>query len=387
MKKPFIACGVMSGTSRDGIDVAVIEIAGRFPTNRIKLLHAETSPYPRWLVRELTVPTGHLDAEKVTTLHFFLGEIFGKRVMKALESAGLDPEDVAVIGSHGQTLLHRPGGVKLKTNLVRSTLQIASGAVIAQVTGIDTVSDFRSADIAVGGEGAPLVPVFDYVALRSKTKSRVALNIGGIANLTALPKGGSIRDIWSFDTGPGNCMVDTAVRILTKDRLRCDRNGRMAKRGRVDRKMLAEILSHSYFKRKPPKSTGWGEFGQKYTEGIVWKMLAKRRSKQDILRTVTEATCESIAQAVTNLVYSRMEVDEVVVTGGGGHNPVIMDGIRGTLSGVRVDAGEAFGIFSDAKEAMAFAYLAYLNLKRIPGNVISQNDNLKPAVLGSLYPG
>jgi anhydro-N-acetylmuramic acid kinase len=376
----------MAGTSRDGIDVAVVEISGRFPLNRIELLHTETFPYPPWLVTELGTSPEEIDAEKLSTLDFLLGELFGRSVLLTLEAAGLRPDEIDVIGSHGQTLLHRPKGVRIKTDLVRSTLQIGSGAAIARITGIDTISDFRSADITVGGEGAPLVPVFDFAVLRSRTRSRVALNVGGIANLTAIPAGAGLCDIWSFDTGPGNCMIDTAVQILTHDERRFDGDGKMAREGKVDGRTYDEIVSHPYLKRKPPKSTGWNEFGRAYTEKAVWKMLSRGLPAVDVVRTLTDATAETIWGAIKDFVLPRMDVDDMVVTGGGNHNPVLMEGLALRLPRVALDAGEAFGIDSDAKEAMAFGYLAYLFLRGIPGNIISQTQNLPPAVLGALYP-
>jgi anhydro-N-acetylmuramic acid kinase len=376
----------MSGTSRDGIDIAIVEVDGRFPANRVELVYFCTQSYPPWLRKRLLVPAEALTAEDISSLDFLLGDLYGKAVLKALLHAGLKPREVDAIGSHGQTVLHRPRGAKLGKRLVRSTLQVASGAAIARVTGISTVSDFRAADIAVGGEGAPLVPIFDYVMLRSSKKSRVALNIGGIANLTAIPKRATLRDLLSFDTGPGNCMIDTAVRLLTGGRQRMDRDGALARRGTPDLKELAAILKHPYFRRRPPKSTGWADFGRSYTEPIVKRMRRKHRSAAGIVRTLTDATSESIGRAIQLMVAPRKPVNEVIVTGGGCHNRVIMRGLRERLLDVMVDRGEAFGVPSDAKEAMAFAYLAYLYTKRIPANVISQNKGLKPAILGALYP-
>jgi anhydro-N-acetylmuramic acid kinase len=377
----------MAGTSMDGIDVALVEIRGRFPLNRFTLLHARTYPYPPWLAAELAAPPETLSAEKLSTLDFLLGSLFGQSVLITLEEAGLEPDKIDVIGSHGQTLLHRPQGVRIKSQVVRSTLQIGSGSVIAQTTGIDTVSDFRSADLAVGGEGAPLVPVFDFAVFRSRTRSRLALNVGGIANATAIPAGAGACDIWSFDTGPGNCMMDAAVQILSKGRQRFDTDGELARQGVADPEIVSQILRHHYFGRRPPKSTGLGEFGRTYTEKIVWKMLSRGFSKADVLRTLTSATCESMVRAIRDFVLRRIDLDDVIVTGGGSHNRLLMEGLRSGLPGIALDAGEAFGIDSDAKEAMAFAYLAYLYLKRIPGNVMTQAQMLRPAVLGALYPG
>lgn len=384
--RPIIACGLMSGTSRDGLDVAIVAIGGRFPTNKVELIYFETQSYPGWLRKKLMVPAEALKAEDIASLDFLLGELYGKAVLKTLAHAGLRPGDIDIVGSHGQTILHRPRGVRFGKRLVRSTLQIGSGAVIAQTMGIPTVVDFRAADIAVGGQGAPLVPVFDYVMLRSSKKSRIALNIGGIANVTAIPKRARPDDLLSFDTGPGNCLIDTAIRTLSGGRRKMDRDGSLARKGSPDQQEVSAILRHPYFRRRPPKSTGWGDFGQAYSEAIIKRMRRRRRSPADIVCTLTEATCESITRAIQSFVLPRKPVDEVVVTGGGCHNLVVMDGLRERLPGVMVDRGEAFGVPSDAKEAMAFAFLAYLQTKRIPANIMSQSRRLKPAVLGALYP-
>jgi anhydro-N-acetylmuramic acid kinase len=379
----------MSGTSRDGIDVAVVEISGSFPRHKIRLVHAEMRPYPRALRAMLMRPPSLLRAQDVATLDFWVGRVFGLAALKALAAARIATGAVSVIGSHGQTLLHRPGGVAAGGRLVRSTLQVGHGAVIARTTGITTVSDFRAADIAVGGEGAPLVPIFDYVTLASKSKSRVALNIGGIANLTAIPSGGGRRAVRCFDTGPGNCMIDTAARILSRGRLTYDRNGELARAGRCDGRELRRILAHPYFRRKPPKSTGWEEFGEAFTRSVVGRMRRRGLGGDVILRTLTEAVVESIAGAIEAFVAPAMSPDEVIVTGGGSRNAFLVDRLACRLDRsfphVVVGAGEAFGINSDAKEACAFAYLAHLCLSGIPGNLASANAGLEPAILGSVH--
>jgi anhydro-N-acetylmuramic acid kinase len=406
----FVACGLMSGTSRDGIDVALIEIAGRFPRNQVRLLHAETVPYPGWLKAALLESVVGGGAERVTALDFAVGRSFADAARRAMKRAGLGPADIAVIGSHGQTVLHLPGGARLGSGpgakRLPGTLQVGRGSVIAQVTGVATVADFRSADIAVGGEGAPLVPVYDYVTLRSKTRSRVALNIGGIANLTAIPKGAPITSIISFDTGPGNCVLDVAARRLTRGKRAYDKDGAMARAGRLDRKWLGRIMAHPYFARRPPKSTGWEEFGEEFTGGLVRRMAERGAGRPgtgrsrtarsgslgpaDVMRTLTEAVAQSVASAIADFVAPRMRPDEVIVTGGGARNAFLMERLRELLAwrfpGIAVERGEAFGVDSDAKEASAFAYLAYLHLARVPANVASQAAGLKPAILGCLYP-
>lgn len=391
MRKPFVACGLMSGTSRDGIDVAFVEITGVFPDNHIRLLHAQTVAYPPWLKAELMRGTLCEGADHVMALDFAVGQAFGRAAVRAMKRAGLAPADLDVIGSHGQTLFHAPGGARLGSRRVRGTLQVGRGSEIAQATGVRTVADFRSADIAVGGEGAPLVPVYDYVTLRSAAKSRVALNVGGIANLTALPKSGGPTDVICFDTGPGNCVLDLAAQMATRGRMVYDRNGALARKGELDRYRLNRILKHDYFRRRPPKSTGWEEFGEDYVSR-VWMKLAHYYPREGarLLRTLTEAVAESIAMAVSDFVRPRMWPDEVIVTGGGAKNAFLMERLRRRLATrfpkIVVERGEVFGINSDAKEACAFAYLAYLCLEGIPANLASQAAGYRPAVLGCLYP-
>jgi anhydro-N-acetylmuramic acid kinase len=387
MARTFTACGIMSGTSRDGIDIALVRIDGKFPKNRVELVHPESFDYPSRVRDLLMTPPEKLTAEQVVGLDFRLGKIFGESAARAIENAGLAPDKVEAIGSHGQTLLHFPQGRDLAGETVSSTLQVGSGAVIAQTTGITTVSDFRSSDIAVGGEGAPLVPVFDYVVLRSSKHSRIALNIGGIANLTAIPKKADIDDLVAFDTGPGNCMIDTAVRLKTGGETRFDKDGALARLGDIDDVCVREVTSHPYFSRKPPKTTGWEEFGEAYTQKIVDSMSGRGKSVKDMIRTLTEVTSKTIVDAIENFVRPEMEIDEVIVTGGGSHNSMLMGSLRRRLPDTVIDVGEAYGLSSDFKEACAFAYLAYLCLNDIPANVVSQAAGLDPAILGAIYPG
>jgi len=384
MGKSCTMCGIMSGTSRDGADVAIVKISGDFPSNKIQQLYAETFGYPPWLKSLLLTPLKDLTVEDVSGLDFLLGEIYAEYALRAIQSAGLQPRDVEAIGSHGQTLLHLPGGRKLGEREVRSTLQAGSGPVIAQKTGVTTVSDFRSADMAAGGEGAPLVPVYDYAVLRSSKKSRLALNVGGIANLTAIPRKAKMEDVIAFDTGPGNCMIDSALRLRSGDASAFDRDGALARVGETDQECVDEVLSHPYFAREFPKTTGWEEFGEDHTRGLVEAMARRGRSTRDMVRTFTEITGLTIANAIEDFILPKMSVDEVIVTGGGSRNSMLMGLIKKRLPEIPVDIGEAYGIDSDAKEACAFAYLAYLHLEGIPANIVSQAAGLEPALLGSV---
>jgi len=395
-RERFVAVGQMSGTSRDGLDTVIVEIRDKFPDNSIRLLHAETFSYNRWMRTWLSLDPRldpeALGAARIAGMHFKLGSLFGHQAALAIKNAGLRPRDIDVIGCHGQTIYHRPHshfgfGEITTSSEYPSTLQVGSGAKIAAETGVTTVTDFRSADVAVGGEGAPLVPIYDYVVLRSPRRSRVALNIGGIANLTAIPRRATLESILSFDTGPGNCVIDTAIRLLTGGRLQLDRGGAWAMKGETDQATLKAMLRHWYFSAPPPKSTGWEEFGVAYTTRVVEKMRAAGIDKYSIVRTVSEAVAESVARAAEQFVKPRMSIEDVIVTGGGSNNLFLMETLRQRLAPARVDRGEAFGIDSRYKEACAFAYLAYLCLKGLPANVASQREGLRPVILGAIYPG
>jgi anhydro-N-acetylmuramic acid kinase len=375
----------MSGTSRDGVDVGLVRIRGRYPRNRFEEIAARTGRYPAPLRRLLHRAPEGITVEETAGLDFLLAEIFAREVLALLEEADMAPGEVDAVGSHGQTLVHLPGGVRVADRRTRATMQIGSGAVLAHLTEIPTVTDFRSADVARGGEGAPLVPAYDYAALRSEHRGRVALNIGGMANLTAIPAGGRPEEIVSFDTGPGNSVIDSAVRIL-KPRRDFDRDGRMARAGTADKGHMEAILGHPYFRRKPPKSTGWEDFGRYYTSTLVGRMQRKDLSPEDIVRTLTESVAESIARSIREFVVPRMEVHDLCVTGGGSRNPVLLDSLRRRLPALDVERGEAFGLSTDHKEAFAFGYLAYLHIKRIPANLASQAAGLRPAILGTLHP-
>lgn len=386
----LLCCGVISGTSRDGIDVAIVEIEGEFPRNRLRQVHSQTLRFPSPLRRHLLSLGEKACLEEIAALDFLLGEVFARAVLKTIESSGLETCQIDVIGSHGQTVLHRSQGVSLVGKRIKATCQIGNGGVIATLTGIPTVSDFRTGDIAAGGEGAPLVPILDYALFASKTKSRIAVNIGGISNMTVIPRGGELRRLLAFDCGPGNCMIDAAVRHLTKGRKQYDIDGRIASKAEPDTKEVRRILRHPYFYRRPPKSAGWFEFGDDFTLTSVKRMQEMGLGMSQIVRTLTEVSVQAIVDSIMRFVYpylraEELPIDEVIVTGGGCRNPVIMNSLRERLKPVEVLVGEDVGINSDTKEAVAFAYLAYLRLMEIPANIVTQNLGGKPAVLGALY--
>jgi anhydro-N-acetylmuramic acid kinase len=365
----MIVAGVMSGTSLDGIDVAIVDIRG----SRIRPLAFHSTPYPK-AVREalLGVSNTMTHTATIARLHFLLGELYAEAVKKA--SRDCKP---ALIGLHGQTIFHEGSPVEYLGRRVASTLQIGEAAVVAERTGIRTISNFRERDIAAGGQGAPLVPYVDYLLFASRSIGRVALNIGGIANITIIPPKPIPGDIEAFDTGPGNMVIDALVAHHTEGRQHYDRNGSIARGGTVHERLLEAMLSDPYFERKPPKTTGREQFGQQFVSGL----LATGISLPDLIATATELTAQSIA-----LVVQGADADEVIVSGGGWRNRWLMQRLRALLKDYDVKSSADFGIDPDAKEAIAFAVLAYEFTRGRAGNLPRVTGAGRNVVLGKNTP-
>jgi anhydro-N-acetylmuramic acid kinase len=277
---------------------------------------------------------------------------------------------------HGQTIFHEGAPVEYLGRRVASTLQIGEAAVVVQRTGVRTISNFRERDIAAGGQGAPLVPYVDYLLFRHPKRGRVALNIGGIANITVLPAGARPPDVIAFDTGPGNMVIDALVAHHTEGRHRYDRNGSIASRGKMHQRLLEAMMSDPYLNRKPPKTTGREQFGQQFVSGL----LATGIALPDLIATATEFTARSIARAIPK------GVRELIVAGGGVHNRQIMRRLSGLLPGTDVMSSADFGIDPDAKEAIAFAVLAYEFVRGRPGNLPSATGARRSVILGKSSP-
>jgi anhydro-N-acetylmuramic acid kinase len=308
----------------------------------------------------------------IARLHFLLGELYAE----AVKEASRDYKPV-LIGLHGQTIFHEGTPVEYLGRRVASTLQIGEAAVVAERTGIRTISNFRERDIAAGGQGAPLVPYVDYLLLSSSAIGRVALNIGGIANITIIPPGPLPGDIVAFDTGPGNMVIDALVAHHTEGRQHYDRNGSIARRGTVHERLLEAMLSDPYFERKPPKTTGREQFGQRFVSGL----LATGISLPDLIATATELTVQSIALAI-----QAAGADEVIVSGGGLRNRWLMQRLRALLNDCDVKSSADFGIDPDAKEAIAFAVLAYEFTRGRTGNLPRVTGAGREVLLGKNSP-
>lgn len=375
-KKQRRIVGLMSGTSADGIDAALVEVEGAGPGTRVRVLAFETLALDEGLRQGVFALFGEgTSLDELCQLNVALGEAFARAALGVIRVAGLEAAAVDLIGSHGQTVRHLPSGRP------PSTLQIGEPAVIAQHTGIVTIADFRPADMALGGQGAPLVPLVDALLFGHGLRGRAMLNIGGIANATILPAGGEAAQAWAFDLGPGNALIDGAAARFSGGREACDRDGRGAAAGKVNEQVLAGLLAHPFLHLSPPKSTGREQFGAAYLEELFGRHALE---PADWLATLTAFTARSIAQGLGRFALTRTAVDEVWVSGGGAHNPVLMAQLRADLPGMKVGALDELGISVDAKEAVAFAVLANETLMERPGNLPAATGARRPAVLGKI---
>ena len=366
----MIVAGIMSGTSLDGIDVAIVNTDDRgFSVKAFR-----TTPYPAKVREALLSVSTVADAAR---LNFLLGELYAKAVQSACRGCGLQPQ---LIACHGQTIHHEGAPVGFLGRKIASTMQIGEAAVIAERIGVPVVSDFRPRDIAAGGSGAPLVPYVDYMLFRHLRRSRVALNIGGIANITAIPPKAKPKQVVAFDTGPGNMVIDALAAKATGGRRAYDQDGRMAARGRLHQTLLDELLAEPYYRRRPPKSAGREQYGREFVE----RLLATRLPIEDLIATATVLTAASVALGIRRFVSA--PVDDLIVSGGGAKNPVIMKYLTAFLPGVTIATSSEFGIDSDAKEAIAFALLGYETWCGRPSNLPTATGARRPVVLGRITP-
>jgi len=378
--------GLMSGTSADGVSAVAVEITGTGTETSLEVLGFETYDYPPELREEVfrlfTPESSSVDA--ISHMNFVLGEFFAETALRLMVKYDLDPSEIDAIGSHGQTIHHLP---KLRDSHgfnVRSTLQIGEPAVIAEKTMIPVVADFRKADIAAGGEGAPLTPFLDYILHRSPDRGRVLQNIGGIANLTYLTAGASTGDVVAFDTGPGNMVIDAVAMRLASEPF--DRDGGIAAKGIVDQGLLDELLGHPYFARSPPKTTGREEFGESYATVFLRRCEERRLGLEDAAATATVLTVESIARAYEELLPEGGSIDEVYLSGGGANNRFMVESLRTRLAPIPVGLSDELGLPGEAKEAVLMAVLANEHLSGNPGNIPGATGARKPVVLGAFYP-
>jgi anhydro-N-acetylmuramic acid kinase len=381
-----LAIGLMSGTSHDGVSAALVELDERSrPPARVIAFH--TFPYPARFRKELFAASADekIGASTISTLNFALGRELGRAAIEIARLSNVLLSDVAFIGSHGHTFFHLPPR-RTSRGQVASTLQLGESAVIAAATGLPVVADFRAMDVALGGEGAPLAPLAHLWMFADPKRGRVVQNIGGIANATYIPPRTSLGDpdLIAFDTGPGNGMIDALASRISAGRLRMDRDGRIAASGHVSESLLAKMMQHPYFRRRPPKSTGREEFGPDLLDRIVADARGMKVVDHDLLATVTALTARSIADACRQFIFPRGRVDQLIITGGGAKNPTLIRMIAAELPEVEVITAKDVGVDGDALESVAFAILGYQMLRGRQGNIPSVTGARAPAILGKL---
>jgi anhydro-N-acetylmuramic acid kinase len=386
----MLVMGMMSGTSADGIDAALVRISGAPPSLSAKFVghfHARFPARVRQAVLRLA-NGGATSTAEISQLNFLLGEEFARTALEACKRWRLPLGKLELIGSHGQTIYHQGAASRfLGERRVASTLQIGEPEIIAARTGVTTIADFRPGDMAAGGQGAPLVPLVDYLLYHNRKLGRVALNIGGIANVTLIPAGASVEDVLAFDTGPGNMVIDALVSSISRGRKSFDGDARIGLRGRVIRPLLEELLRDRYLRQAPPKTAGREQFGQEYARKLLDWVKKRRARPEDLVRTVTILTALSIADAFRRFIFPRAHVNELIVAGGGTQNPLLMAQLGAALPGIEIVSSARFGVPAEAKEAFAFAILAYESFHGRANNLPSATGAKRPAILGKLVHG
>ena len=372
----------MSGTSVDGIDAAIVEVSGHGLETAVNLIAFETFPFPSGVPQRILAlchpDTGRVD--DICEMNFYIGYLFAEAVKHILKKSGMSTSDIALIGSHGQTIHHLPRDPN--TTRYPSTLQIGEPAVIAHETGIPTIADFRVADMAAGGQGAPLTSYTDYLLFRDSVKTVGLLNIGGIANITVLPANCSPDVVSASDTGPGNMCIDAVVRETTEGTERYDKAGECAAQGTPYQPLIDTWLKHPFFQLQPPKTTGREMFGNTFATECLEACRSHRLSDNDAIATLTELTVRTITDYIERFVAEQNPIDVLYVSGGGVHNQTIMRRLGELLVDTAVEPVDNSGISSDAKEAIAFAVLTNETLHGQYGNLPSATGASVRKILG-----
>jgi anhydro-N-acetylmuramic acid kinase len=383
---PMLVLGLMSGTSADGIDVALAKISGRPPRLKSKLLGHAATDFPVAVRTEILrlAEQDSVTAGDLSQLNFRLGQVFADAARDACRKFRVDIRKIALIGSHGQTVFHHGRPTRYLGHSTASTLQIGEASIIAARTGVTTVADFRPADIAAGGQGAPLVPFADYALYHHETLGRVSLNLGGIANITVIPAHAKPTQVLAFDTGPANMLIDGLVRHFTKGRQHFDKNAGLAAQGRGIPGLLNDLMRDPYLKLSPPKSTGREYYGSAYLNKIL--ALGRRHGAKpnDLIRAATIFTALSIVDALHRFVLPKHKVHQLIVSGGGARNPLILAQVAAALRAIEMVPSSQLGAPEDAKEAYAFALLAYETWHQRTSNIPSATGARKAAILGKI---
>ena len=385
---PSLVLGMMSGTSADGIDTALVKISGAPPALKITLLNHTHQAFPKQIRKEIlrVAEQNPLTPGEFSQLHARLGRVYAEAALAACKKFRISARKIDVIGNHGQTIFHQGQPTRFLGSTTASTLQLGDGSIIANLTGITTASDFRPADIALGGQGAPLVPFADYVLYRHPKLGRVSLNIGGIANITVIPANAKPSDVLAFDTGPGNMLIDALVQHFTDGRQHYDKGGRLAARGKSVPQLLREFMRDPYLKLSPPKSTGREHYGRAYVNSLLRLGREYRVKPNDLICSATAFTAYSIGDAIRRFVLPVSDIKQLIVSGGGARNVALLSALAGALekNGIEILCSADLGVPEDAKEAMAFALLAYETLHQRPSNIPSATGARGPAILGKI---
>ncbi|NIK75806.1 anhydro-N-acetylmuramic acid kinase [Paenibacillus castaneae] len=381
--------GLMSGTSVDGIDAAVVQISGSLGDRpEVKLIAFENTPYPKSVREKLfsLFDPSKATVDRVGRMNVWLGELYAKSALSVIAKAGLQASDIAVIGSHGQTIYHAPENEYIDGYDLHYTVQIGEGAIISARTGVPCVSDFRVADMAVGGQGAPLVPFTEYLLYREDNRSLLLQNIGGIGNITVIPAGAAPEQVFAFDTGPGNMLIDGVVASLYAGEKTMDAGGAIAQKGQVNIALFHLLQQEAYYKLPLPKSTGRERFGASYVDWLLSYQRENNLPPNDLIATVTKLTAWSIGEAYRRFIRESSPSNVMIVGGGGCYNPVLIRFLQEEMEpmGVQVLTQEEVGGNSDAKEAVAFALLADYTLSRMPNNLPNVTGAQRSVIMGKI---
>jgi anhydro-N-acetylmuramic acid kinase len=402
-KNSLLVLGLMSGTSADGIEAALVRISGAPPKLKSKLEGHASLPIPTPIRQKiLQIAEGtRLPAAEISQLNFRLGNLFAEAAIAACKKLRVPLSRLDLIASHGQTIFHQGPPVPYLGAKTSSTFQIGEPSVIAARTGVTTIGDFRPADMAAGGQGAPLVPFADYLLYRHEKLGRVSLNLGGIANVTVIPARAKPKDVFAFDTGPANILIDALVSHFTHGRQRFDKNAQLAGQGRYLPALLDELLRDPYLRQPPPKSTGREYYGAAYVEKLLLLGKKYHAKPNDLIRAATVFTGLSIIDALNRFVLAKTKIHQLVVSGGGANNPLLLGVLTAALhvdadydpahisnfynaGGIEVLNSSQLGIPESAKEAYAFALLAYETFHHRPSNLPSATGAQRPAILGKI---
>jgi len=378
--------GVMSGTSLDGIDVVIADLDGHGQNLLIRNCHQATYEFPEDLRDSLGQATSQeqIGVAKLSQLHVRLAHEYAHTIRATLKQHEIKIQQLDLVGCHGQTIRHIPVESEIAGKEIQSTLQIGDSSTLAQLLHVPVIGDFRMADMACGGEGAPLVPYFDYVAFSHPSETRGCLNLGGVANLTMLPPNGQIEDVYGFDTGPGNLLIDFLCRHHLD--IPYDKGGRIALSGAVNESLLSELLEDRYFHESPPKSTGRQYLSRAFLN--LFESYSSQLSSVDIIATATALTAASVWHAYERYIMPHHILNRLIISGGGAHNQALLELLNEyfgrSISSIIIEPSSQLGIDIDSKEALCFAVLAHESANGIPTNIPSVTGADRPTVLGKL---